>query len=48
MSQDAIHQCPRCELRFQSENELADHLAVDHRQRPSTSGEDHSDPPAPS
>jgi len=26
----AIHTCPRCELRFERENELADHLVADH------------------
>lgn len=27
----AIHQCPRCELRFPDRYELEDHLTVDHR-----------------
>ena len=30
----AIHTCPRCELRFERENEVADHLVVDHRLDP--------------
>ena len=25
-----VHQCPRCELRFTSRNELDDHMAVEH------------------
>ena len=25
-----VHTCPRCELRFETEAELSDHLAVDH------------------
>jgi uncharacterized C2H2 Zn-finger protein len=25
-----VHTCPRCELRFESETELADHLERDH------------------
>jgi hypothetical protein len=29
-----IHTCPRCELRFERENEVADHLVVDHRLDP--------------
>jgi hypothetical protein len=27
-----VHQCPYCELRFVSRNELNDHVAVDHPQ----------------
>jgi uncharacterized C2H2 Zn-finger protein len=27
----AIHTCPRCELRFERESEVADHLITDHR-----------------
>jgi hypothetical protein len=27
----SIHQCPRCELRFEIEDEVRDHLATDHR-----------------
>jgi hypothetical protein len=30
----AIHTCPRCELRFERESELADHLVSDHRLDP--------------
>jgi hypothetical protein len=30
----AIHTCPRCELRFERENELADHLVSDHQLDP--------------
>jgi hypothetical protein len=30
----AIHQCPSCELRFAFRPELADHLAVDHSRAP--------------
>ncbi|MBA2281526.1 MAG: hypothetical protein H0W25_09880 [Acidimicrobiia bacterium] len=26
----AVHTCPRCELRFERENEVADHLVSDH------------------
>jgi len=29
-----IHTCPRCELRFEREAEVADHLVVDHRFSP--------------
>jgi hypothetical protein len=29
-----IHTCPRCELRFEREAEVADHLVNDHRFRP--------------
>lgn len=29
-----IHNCPRCELRFATEAELADHLTVDHHAEP--------------
>lgn len=25
-----VHQCPYCELRFTSRNELDDHIALDH------------------
>jgi len=25
-----VHQCPRCELRFLSRNELEDHMAQEH------------------
>jgi hypothetical protein len=25
-----VHQCPYCELRFVSRNEVADHVALDH------------------
>jgi hypothetical protein len=25
-----VHQCPYCELRFRSRNELEDHIACDH------------------
>ena len=25
-----VHSCPRCELRFETEVELADHLETDH------------------
>jgi hypothetical protein len=31
---EIIHQCPRCELRFLTESELMDHLAVDHDPQP--------------
>ncbi|HEY3143529.1 MAG TPA: C2H2-type zinc finger protein [Acidimicrobiales bacterium] len=27
-----VHQCPYCELRFISRNELQDHIAADHPQ----------------
>jgi hypothetical protein len=27
-----VHQCPYCELRFVSRNEVEDHVAVDHPQ----------------
>jgi hypothetical protein len=30
----SIHTCPKCELRFERENELADHLVADHRLDP--------------
>jgi hypothetical protein len=30
----SIHTCPRCELRFERENELRDHLVADHRLDP--------------
>jgi hypothetical protein len=26
----SVHQCPYCELRFTSRNEVQDHVAVDH------------------
>lgn len=29
----AVHQCPFCELRFLSLNEVKDHIAVDHPDR---------------
>jgi hypothetical protein len=29
-----IHTCPRCELRFERESEVRDHLVVDHRMNP--------------
>jgi hypothetical protein len=29
------HQCPKCDLRFATRNELEDHLAVDHDHEPS-------------
>ena len=25
-----VHTCPRCELRFENDRELSDHLRVDH------------------
>jgi len=25
-----VHQCPHCELRFVSRNELSDHMALEH------------------
>lgn len=30
----AVHQCPRCELRFGAENEVADHLRSEHDMDP--------------
>ena len=27
---DSVHTCPRCELRFEREVELREHLRVDH------------------
>jgi len=30
----SIHTCPKCELRFERENELADHLVADHSLHP--------------
>lgn len=30
----AVHQCPRCELRFRSEGEVTDHLRTEHRVDP--------------
>jgi hypothetical protein len=38
-----VHQCPYCELRFVSRNELQDHVAVDH---PRAVDDDTSPPPA--
>ena len=32
----SVHQCPECELRFLTENDLRDHLDTDH---PGTIGE---------
>jgi len=29
-----MHQCPKCELRFRSRDELNDHLVRDHRVPP--------------
>lgn len=37
MAASTVHQCPSCDLRFASRNELIDHLAVDH---PSPSADD--------
>jgi hypothetical protein len=28
-----VHQCPYCELRFVTRNEVEDHVAVDHPRR---------------
>ena len=32
----AVHQCPRCELRFRDENEVKAHLVDDHDVEPQT------------
>jgi hypothetical protein len=38
-----VHQCPYCELRFPSRNELEDHVALEHRRE----ADEDDTPPAP-
>ena len=43
-----VHTCPRCELRFETDAELSDHLRVDHDvelTKPDTSRYERNDDP---
>lgn len=47
---DNTHQCPYCELRFVTHNEVKDHITHDHpaHERMAATAEIHELPPTPS
>ena len=42
-----VHQCPYCELRFVSRNEVEDHVALEHPGRVDDDTDDNRDEPEP-